>query len=572
MTAPQLPWHQRLDAFPAWIPGLIFLLGVALLLPSIWSETSITASDEYVLTFRTPMEMQERGQFLTPYCNEEPRLRKPPLMYWLILGAYKTVGVNLVAARIWAVLAGAGLALVACLLERELFRTTGLLAGLLSLSSIGLAASARQAMLDLPLAFFAALAVWQFVRWRRTHFWGDLLGCAVWLGISFLLKGPVGMLFFLAGAGGALWATGDWRLLREHAGQWLLWLLVLAAICLPWPLAMHLIWSDRFSDILGEEISARQFGKSTGMAPLSALGGALGLIAPWTLAVILAAWEHVRKPRREDPAERNPLLSLRGKPQTERPSAISGLIAWVVISVIPFFFMQAFERYMLAVLPAQAVIASVWLQREGRAQQIALGVGVVIVAVAASAFAAFAFWFKLAFWLPLLACALIGWLFWHVNRSRFGGTAPSLALGAAVLLTVVLGGIYPVLGLSNLPPDVRQTVGPRVARTFNSNQPGLLSMRLGYSVQYFRADRLQPGQTEVVFVEAAAGLQFEEAARSAGLTAREISRFPTLYSRKAWARFARHDATAQDWLTAFRNRSLDDLRSQFLIFEVTRPS
>ena len=101
MTAPQFPWHQRLDAFPAWTPGLIFLLGVALLLPSIWSETSITASDEYALTFRTPMEMQERGQFLTPDCNEEPRLRKPPLMYWLILGAYKTVGVNLVSARIW---------------------------------------------------------------------------------------------------------------------------------------------------------------------------------------------------------------------------------------------------------------------------------------------------------------------------------------------------------------------------------------------------------------------------------------------------------------------------------------
>ena len=550
MTETQIPLLKRLDAFHAWIPGVIFLLGVALLLPSIWSETSITASDEYALTFRTPMEMKEHGQFLTPWCNEEPRLRKPPLMYWLILGAYKTIGVNLVSARIWGVLAGAGLALVACLMERELFRTSGLLAGLLSLSSIGLAASARQAMLDLPLACFAALAVWQFVRWRRTRFLGDLLGCAGWLGISFLLKGPVGMLFFLAGAGAALWATGDWRLLREHAGQWLLWLLVLAAICVPWPLAMHLIWADRFTDILGEEITARKFGKSTGMAPLSALGGALGLIAPWTPAVIMAVWQHIRQPR------------------TERSPAFNGLVGWVVIAVIPFFFMQAFERYMLAVLPAEAVLASVWLQREGRAQQITLGIAVVIVAVAACVFAAFAFWFKLAFWLPLLAFALTGWLFWRSNRPM---AAPSLALGAAVLLTVVLGGIYPVLGLSNLPPDVRQTVGQRVARTFNSNQPGLLSMRLGYSVQYFRADRLKPGQTEVVFVETDARSQFEEAARSAGLAAREISRFPTLYSRKAWARFARRDATAQDWLAAFRTRSLDDLRSQFLIFEITRP-
>lgn len=550
MTDPQLPWLKRLDAFQAWIPGLIFLLGVMLLLPSIWSETSITASDEYALTFRTPMEMKERGEWLTPYCNEEPRLRKPPLMYWLILGAYKTVGVNLVSARIWAVLAGAGLALVGCLLERELFRTNGLLAGLLSLSSIGLAASARQAMLDLPLAFFAALAVWQFVRWRRTRWLSDLLGCAIWLGISFLLKGPVGMLFFLAGAGGALWANGDWRLLYEHTGQCLLCLLVLAAICVPWPLAMHLIWADRFTDILGEEITARKFGKTTGMAPISALGGALGLIAPWTLAVIIATWQHVRKPR------------------AARSAAISGLIAWVVISVIPFFFMQAFERYMLAVLPAQAVLASVWLQREGRAQQIALGVAVGIVAVAAGGFAAFAFWFQLAFWLPLLAFALTGWLFWRVNRPM---AAPSLALGAAMLLTVVLGGIYPTLGLSNLSPDISQAVGQHTARTFNSRQPGLLSMRLGYSVQYFRADRLLPGQTEVVFVESDARPEFDGVAHAAGLVVREVARFPTLYSRKAWARFARRDATAQDWLAAFRRRSLDNLRSQFLIFEITRP-
>lgn len=62
-------------------------------------------------------------------------------------------------------------------------------------------------------------------------------------------------------------------------------------------------------------------------------------------------------------------------------------------------------------------------------------------------------------------------------------------------------------------------------------------MRLGYSVQDFRADRLQPGQTEVVFVESDARAQFEAAARSAGLAAREIFRFPTLYSRKGLGAF-----------------------------------
>src|SRR6185436_712445 len=96
-----------------WVPAVIFALGVAILVPSIWSETSVTGTDEYWLSLRTPMEMKERGEWLTPWLNGEPRLRKPPLVYWAILLNYKLFGVNLVSARVWGVLAGAGLALCA---------------------------------------------------------------------------------------------------------------------------------------------------------------------------------------------------------------------------------------------------------------------------------------------------------------------------------------------------------------------------------------------------------------------------------------------------------------------------
>ena len=39
------------------VPWLVLLLGLVVLSPSIWRETSITGSDEYVLSLRTPMEM-----------------------------------------------------------------------------------------------------------------------------------------------------------------------------------------------------------------------------------------------------------------------------------------------------------------------------------------------------------------------------------------------------------------------------------------------------------------------------------------------------------------------------------
>src|SRR5262245_15842259 len=167
------------------VPWLIFLLGLVLFSPSIWRETSIAGSDEYSLSLRTPMEMAERGEWLTPWLDGKPRLRKPPLLYWATLASYKMFGVHLASARMWGVLAGAGLAVCACLFARELSRSNGLLAGLLTLGSLGVAIEARQAMLDLPLALFSALAVLQWVRWLRHGTVSAVALCGLWLGLSF---------------------------------------------------------------------------------------------------------------------------------------------------------------------------------------------------------------------------------------------------------------------------------------------------------------------------------------------------------------------------------------------------
>ena len=63
---------------------LFFACAALLLVPSIWSPCSITGQDEYWLSFRTVLEMQERGEWLTPYVNGQVRLQKPPLLYWAL--------------------------------------------------------------------------------------------------------------------------------------------------------------------------------------------------------------------------------------------------------------------------------------------------------------------------------------------------------------------------------------------------------------------------------------------------------------------------------------------------------
>lgn len=548
--APDL-WAVWLEGHRNWVPWILFLLGILALAPSIGSETSVTGSDEYTLSLRTPMEMLARGDWLTPWVNGEPRLRKPPLLYWLTLVNFQSFGVSLVAARIWGVMAGAGLAVSACLLARELFRSTGLLAGLLTLSCLGVAAQARQVMLDLPLGLLVSLALFQSIRWIRTQSVSDAVLAGVWLGMSFLMKGPVGIFFFAAGAIAAGISLPVGPAFRRNGFHWVAALGVMLLITVPWPLAMQRLWADRFVRILGEELAARDFGSWHGKSPLSALGGALGLIAPWTPVVLLAIWEHFRTPR------------------ALRLAANRWLILAFLLSVLPFFFMSAFERYMLAVVPIQAVLAAHWLAVNGPLRRVSLVIAALVLSVVAITGSAAALWFRLGVWQPLLVLLVTGVLL----RAALGPVRPvRVALLATALLTLCLGTVYPLLGLNYLPKGIEQQFGDREVFTYELMQPAMLSPRLGRSVQRWKADHDTGGRPVLVFVERALLAQFAVAVRDAGLAARETTRFQTFYSRKAWARFARHDATAADWREAFRSRSLDALRTEMVLFEVNRPA
>ena len=544
-------WTAWLESQGKWVPWILFLLGILALAPSIGSETSVTGSDEYTLSLRTPMEMLERGDWLTPWVNGEPRLRKPPLLYWLTLANYQLFGVSLVAARIWGVLAGAGLAVSACLLARELFRSTGLLAGLLTLSCLGVAAQARQVMLDLPLGLLVSLALFQGIRWIRTQRMQDAVLTALWLGLSFLMKGPVGIFFFAAGIVAAGFTLPVGPAFRRHGLHWLAALVVLLVIIVPWPLAMQRLWADRFARILGEELAARDFGSWHGKSPLSALGGALGLIAPWTPMVLLAIWEHFRTPR---PA---------------RLAANRWLILAFLFSVLPFFFMSAFERYMLAVVPIQAVLAAQWLSSDGPWRGLTLRIAAVVLSVVAVVGSVVALWFRLGVWPPLMVLMVTGAVLW----TAFGPVHPvRMVLLATALLRWRMGTVCPLLVLKYMPKGFEREFGDRPVFTYELMQPAMLSPRLGRSVQRWKPDRDTGGRPVLVFVERALLTQFASAVRDAGFQTREVTRFNTLYSRKAWARFARHDATAADWREALRSRSLDGLRTQIVLFEVARPA
>jgi len=530
----------------------IFVAGVILLLPCIWCETSITGQDEYWLGFRTPMETLEHGGWFTPWVNGEPRLKKPPLLYWAMLLSYKLLGINLFAARIWGVLAGAGLAACSTLLYRELFRKSGVLAGLITLATLSVAIEGRRAMLDLPLAFFTAMAVFLAIRWGKSGRLGWIVLAAFSSGLSFLVKGPVGMILFGVAAASALTVFRKWHLCSARRGQLFWACAAVLGVSLPWPIIMTWLWPD-FLKIVESEVAARGIGTVHVRSPFSTLGGAFGLVFPWSLILSAALIRSIYRSK-EDSGRKDLWLS-----------------TWFFGCVIPFFFIRSFARYMTPLIPAAAVLCAHWLDRvRGPWRTTLLCISMSLMAFISICFSLFFMWFGLGFPMSVISLTAAGLLLWLT----FAGKDVRLVAGAAgVVLCLMMGGLYPSLGINALPADLNDIIGSRPVAAFNSSQPSMLSIRMKRSAIRIRSfvdadlQRLRDFDGFVFVRETDVGT-FEETAEKLGLHAEKAGRIKTFYSRQAWIRFAREGATETDWKKAAAGHSLEALKPTVYYYRV----
>lgn len=202
-TAPDAAPCAGLEAALArpgtWRAAAAALLAAALVVGASGMRwLPIDAHEGYVV--RTVQEMHERGGWVVPWYNGEPRLTKPPLSYWLTgLAAWAADGLGQVRpwhGRLPSLLAGLGLVLLTLALGRRLFdRGTALLGAALLASSAGYFAYTHDARPDLVYAFFATAGLAAFARARaaadgsraQLHAaWGMWLAWA----LATLAKGP----------------------------------------------------------------------------------------------------------------------------------------------------------------------------------------------------------------------------------------------------------------------------------------------------------------------------------------------------------------------------------------------
>jgi 4-amino-4-deoxy-L-arabinose transferase-like glycosyltransferase len=182
-------------------------------------------------------EMLERGDWVTPYFNGQPRFDKPILFYWLILLSYRVFGITEFAVRFWSALAGVGLVV---LLWRAARRRMGdeaaLWTGVAFSANLLTALLARAAVTDMLLTFFVTAAILAGLiaveqpdpanRWPARGMWAAMA-------LAALVKGPVGLVIPAMALGGCLVALREVRAGLRRLVPWegpVLFLLIAA----PW--------------------------------------------------------------------------------------------------------------------------------------------------------------------------------------------------------------------------------------------------------------------------------------------------------------------------------------------------
>ena len=534
------------------VAKLIFVYGAIILFLGTGWETGVTGKDEFWVTLRTPMEMMERGSYWTLYLNDEVRLQKPPLIYWIISGFYHLFGVQLWAARLVGVLSGAGMAVLSTLIYRRLFHKNGFLAGILLLATAGVAVEGRRAMLDMPLGLFTTwsvylcLAAWQD---KKNGYWAAA-GAA--LAAATLSKGPQSLLFLLPAL------LLGWALLRPRPALRTLWkpLLLFGGtfllLALPWPLSMRHLHGE-FLEEMNTQIVDQRLNQVSLTSPLNALSSVLLLTFPWSfvlVAALICCWR-----------KNHPLHDRR----------VLWLVGWLLLSVLPFFFMRSFERYMIPILPGAAVLLAVTLERlADRPRKILIRISTILLAIVALTFSLFGLWFQLTFLSSLFAVCMTVWMLY----TAFTEPRPDRPLIAAVwVFALTLGAVYPRLGVNHLPDTLpwEELKAHNVGIYSRYSQPAMLSMRLGRSVDFpFESRLVAHGYDGYIFTTHD---QFRDPERidtlhhaltSAGIPYEVAGRFPVFFSRRTWIRFTSPDATAETWRKAFRTRDLTPLQSEII--------
>ena len=115
-------------------------------------------------------EMLVNDSYIIPYLNGVPYIEKPPLLYWLLVGSYKLLGINEFAARIVPAVFGL-MTVILCMLyvKKQLSQRAALLTMIIVGTSLGYCIGCRTVFFDGVFTFFLTTALLCYQHWHDSN-------------------------------------------------------------------------------------------------------------------------------------------------------------------------------------------------------------------------------------------------------------------------------------------------------------------------------------------------------------------------------------------------------------------
>lgn len=421
IVAMDAPRAGRIALSSRWLTVVIAI--AAMIVSVAGSGSQLPLDDHEVLVARTAEEMLQRGSVIVPYFNDEPRLTKPPLAYWLTMLTDAVNDRNGVIseweARVPPIFGGIVFALATWSMGNTLLGgVVGFIAALMLVTTSGFVTYTHSARPEMLYAACCTAGLACFaISWRRVTeserdvprkdrnlLWPSLGW--MWMGLAILCKGPQLPLILLAAWGAGMIAIGQrrdvLRTLRPASG-----LLIAAAIALWWFIIM---WNTvpGSGDRMERETLGRIFqieGKSVAkfLDPYY-LYRVVGLIAPWVIPYLLA-------------------LALPLIRQVRMPRA-ARLLWW--ISVLTLVVMHvSLNRRWYYLLPLLGVLTT--LMAYG---SVAVGQSLLNAHRTKS-------WRALTSAHAMVCLVVVGWLWWRDTEAHKPPVAGIIALCVVGLLTII---------------------------------------------------------------------------------------------------------------------------------------
>ena len=297
-------------------------------------------------------EMVDHSDWVTPTLQGKAWLEKPVLYYWQAMLWFRIAGVTDLAARLPAAFDAAMLIAAIYFFLRRFRPGSELDGALITASCAAVIGFAHAAATDMPLAACFGIALLAWYAWYESRRNIYLALFYIFLALGTLAKGPVApalsaviMFLFVA-------VKRDWRAIPRTL--WIPGIALYLAVALPWYIAVQVRNPEFFRVFILEHNLAR-FSQDVYhhrqpfwfYLPVFLLA-----MMPWTLGVILAVAERVRR------------IWSEGKQAFSRPedSWPLFLLFWMLVPIVFFSASQSkLPGYILPAVPAGALLLAEYL-------------------------------------------------------------------------------------------------------------------------------------------------------------------------------------------------------------------